>query len=76
MVFDGDLAAKLLDAWGQPIRMISDGDYDRKVADPEPGSEGRTIRKQVIVWSGGRPADEDEDAPWENRVTSWIRGGR
>ena len=69
VVFDGDSPTKLLDAWGQPLKIIMDADYNRKIPNPQ-GSDPINIRKQVIVWSDGSPSREKENE-WQNNVKSW-----
>jgi len=63
-----------LDPWGEPYRIILDGDYDTQIAslpDPfdETFSEGRPLREGVAVFSEGYPEDSRE--PERRAVSSW-----
>ena len=70
MVFEGDDPVKLLDAWGKPIKIIMDADYNDKIPNPQSGGEPTNLRRQVIAWSEGSPSRE-LDNEWANNVKSW-----
>ncbi len=70
VVYEGDDPVKLLDSWGQPLKIVMDVNYDGKIPNPQ-GTDPSNIRKKVLVWSEGSTNREDADNPWRNNVKSW-----
>jgi len=69
-----DDAYVYLDPWGEPFRVILDGEYDNQLSQfPEPFndtfSENRPLREGVAVFSEGYP--EDSRRPEVRAISSW-----
>jgi len=65
-VYSGNKLEGAFDAWGRPLNIRFDADFDQEI--PDPIRQGDTVRqKNVIVWSfgaDGKFGDNDEVKSW------------
>jgi len=70
---DGSEVQGLYDPWGGDYRIVIDGDYDGSITvQPKAEDTGRTLARQVAVWSDGADGAEDGvNGKSNDDVTTW-----
>lgn len=53
IVSSDGVTGTLVDQWGNPFRIVADGDGDNHLANPDTSSETKILRQTIIVYSAG-----------------------